>query len=197
MRIAILSISAILLLSTSCGPSGRDSTLERFQRVNDSLSVSLSQADHARSQLPPIPFMDMGCPEFQERSDHLHSALERVELALAPIFSDLSGVPQDDREAGLESFDRNDQGLLLFQAVTAAFDDARLAAPSDSLRSVIDAHVERTFPHGDAAAWRANAFAGADRATVVTALARLNDQCRVLNGICDQSLLKACIEQGR
>lgn len=176
-----------------CWRSPGDGVLEQFVAINDSLGAMKVRMDDHRAKLPPVPFADLGCPDYQVLADSLAIALDKVEQAMAPVFSDLAGIPQDDLEAGDKSFTNAHQGEALFTAISEVYDIASRIAPDDSTRTRISDNRSSAFPHSTPEAWRAAYFTHAPRAAVVTILSKTQRDIEQLCGMCDNALLKACL----
>jgi hypothetical protein len=185
-------LAAILL--SGCWRSPSDKVLDAIIAVNDSLQVTKARLDH-RTKLPPVPFIDLGCPEFQTLADSLADAVAHVERAMAPLFADLTGVAQDDHEAGDRSFTKAHQGEALFAAITEVYDIASGIASDDSTRTRIMDIRSSAFPHSSPETWRAADFANVPRAAVVTCLSKVQLDLENLRGMSDNALLKACLEK--
>jgi hypothetical protein len=192
-RISLLGLIGLSLLLGGCGRSPGDEILDRFIAMNDSLGAMKVRMDDRRAKLPPVPFADLGCPEYQVLADSMAAALDKVEQAMAPVFSDLAGVPQDDREAGDKSFMNVHHGEALFTAISVIYDIASGIAPNDSTRSRITENRASAFPHTTPEAWRMAYFTNAPRGAVVTVLSKTERDIEQLRGMCDNALLKACL----
>ena len=114
---------------------------------------------------------------------------------MAPLFRDLAGVAQDDREAGDKSFTTGQQGEALFMAITDAYTVATLIAPDDSTRVGIAESRALSFPHASPEVWRAAAFTKVPRAAVVTVLSKAQRDLDELRGMCDNALMSACAKK--
>lgn len=193
MRITSVSLVIALLVVAGCRRSPGGGALDAFITVNDSLGLIKARLDQRHTGLPPIPFVNLGCAEFQLLSDSVAMAAEDVERALSPLFDDLAGVPQDDLEAGEQSFAKAQQGETLFEAVTKAYVVASRIAPDDSTRARIKELRASFFPHISAEAWYARDIENAPRAAVVTILSKVRIDIQRLRGSCDNALLQACL----
>ncbi len=197
MRVLPLLLLAFLL--TGCWPSVSEDILDSFISINDSLAAgrvrSAQRGPAGRTELPAVPYAELGCPEFQQSADSLGLALEFAAHASGPFFSDLHGVPQDDAEAGDRSFTTKGQGEELFTAITRVYDIASSIVPDDSVRARIQEVRMSSFPHRSHEDWRAASFTGVPRAAVVAMLSKLARDQDELRGVCDNALLKACAEK--
>ena len=188
-----------ILLHTGCWPSVREDILDSFTRVHDSLEAGRTRSEQhvtwPGTELPPVPFADLGCPEFQARSDSMAMALTDVEQAMAPIFRDLAGVAQGNRTAGDSAFMNAGHGALLFSAISKAYDIASAIAPDDSTRTRIREDRPSAVRHSTVEAWRAAEFTDVPRAAVVTILSKARGDLENLHRMCDNALLRACMDK--
>lgn len=192
-RSSLLGALALSLSMCGCWRSPGEEILGSIASINDSLVRLKARTDQRSAKLPPVPFSDLGCPEYQVLADSMAMAVEHVEHAMAPLFNDLAGVPQDDREAGDKSFTNAHQGEALFMAISEACIIASGIAPDDSTRIRIAEIRSSAFPHTTPEAWRAAMFTNAPRAAVVTILTQAQAEIEQLRGMCDNALLKACL----
>lgn len=192
-RGSLLGLIALSLSISGCWRSPGTEALDAFIAVNDSLQVTMARTDHRSAKLAPVPFSDLGCPEYQVLADSMAAAVEKVDRAMAPLFNDLAGVPQDDHEAGEKSFTNAHQGEALFTAISEAYTIASGIAPDDSTRQHIAEIRSSAFPHATPEEWRASVFTNAPRAAVVTILTKAQADIEQLRGLCDNALLKACL----
>lgn len=197
MRISSSLVVAMLVLCPGCWRSPADEVLDAFISVNDSLGRTRARSDHRREELPPIPFADLGCPEYRILADSMALATEEVERALSPLFDDLAGVPQGDREAGERSFAKAQQGETLFRAIDAAYVTASRISLDDSTRSSIQDRRMSSFPYFSAADWHSQDITNAPRSAVVAVLSKVRTEVQQLRDMCDNALLQACLARNR
>ncbi len=188
-----MGLLALSLSVSSCWRSPGEEILDSFNAINDSLEAMRVGMDDHRAKLPPVPFADLGCPEFQALSDSMARSVANVEQALAPLFSDLAGVPQDDLEAGDRSFMNAQHGEALFIAISEVYNIASGIAPDDSTRTRISDSRSSAFAHSTPGSWRAAYFTKSPRGAVVTILSKTQRDIEQLRGMCDNALLKACL----
>ena len=193
MRITSSVVAAVLVLGQGCWRSPGDEVLDTMIAVNDSLGRTKARLDHRRAELPPIPFVDLGCPEFRILADSMALVAEDVERAMSPLFDDLAGVPQDDREAGKRSFTKAQQGETLFKAITAAYRIPSRLVPDDSTRMRIPDIRSSAFPHASAGAWHSQDIARHVRTLRVVSLSKVRSDIQQLRDTCDYALLRACL----
>lgn len=194
-RSSLLGLFALTLSLCGCWRSPGTEALDAIIAVNDSLQVTMARTDQRSAKLPPVPFSDLGCPQYQVLADSMATAVEKVDRAMAPLFNDLAGVPQDDHEAGEKSFTNAHQGEALFTAISEAYTIASGIAPDDSTRIRIADIRSSAFPHATPEAWRTSVFTNAPRAAVVTMLSKVQVDTEQMRGMCDNALLKACLER--
>lgn len=192
-RITLPGLFALTLSLCGCWRTPGSEALDAFIAVNDSLQMTMARTEQRSAKLPPVPFSDLGCPEYQVLADSMAMAVDNVERALAPLFNDLAGAPQDDVEAGDKSFTNAHQGEALFTAISKAWAIAAGIAPDDSTRMRIGDIRSSAFPHATPDALRSAVFTNAPRAAVVTMLRKVQVDTEQLRGMCDNALLKACL----
>lgn len=192
MRALLVLLFAAIMLP-SCWRSSGEEILDSIASVNDSLVQLRARTDQRRAKLPPVPFTDLGCPEYQVLADSMAAAVENVERAMTPLFSDLSGVPQNDLVVGDRSFTNAHQGEALFTALSEVYTIASGIAPDDSTRQRIAEMRSSAFPHATPEEWRASVFTNAPRAAVVSILSKAQVDMEQLRGMCDNALLTACL----
>ncbi len=193
MRSVRLGSFVLVLLASGCWRSPSERVLDEFIAVNNSFDSAMAHRDsRTPPSLPTPPFAELGCPEFTAPADSLLASLDATEQRISALLTQLAGVPQDDKLAGAEAFDHLAAGPALFDEV-ARFRGIAATNPTDSLINGKALLAE----HASAASWRADAFAGFSRASVVTMLAQLRQDLRMAKDATMNAMLNACFAKSK